>query len=329
MNIINLLSLGESGVYYAFKHSDGVGQGIVAILCVFSVVVWCLMLIKGMSLSGAYKDSRRLLGELRKKANPLALKAMMDKEETPLARVFQAGYTRMAQLYGGDDKLYRRKPLTESELRVVRSAMEESVSDQIVVLEDKIILLMTAVSISPFLGLFGTVWGIMLAFTEMAQAGKPDISTLAPGISGALLTTVLGLVVAIPSLVGYNYITFYIKQITVFMDNFVEETLSKFEMERVIQERKADELDFSSGAERPSFQSRRPMGQQPVQQQVQQTFQQPVQQQVQQTFQQPVQQQVQQQVQQTFRQPEEENVPVQPSLPQQPPKQDPRNNRFF
>ena len=119
--------------------------------------------------------------------------------------------------------------------------MEESVSDQIIVLEDKIIFLMTAVSISPFLGLFGTVWGIMLAFTEMAIQGKPDISTLAPGISGALLTTVLGLVVAIPSLIGYNYITFYIKQITVFLDNFVEETIAKFEMERVILEKREDD----------------------------------------------------------------------------------------
>ena len=222
MNFLSLLPIAESGVYYAFKHSDGVGQGIVIILCIFSVIVWCLMLIKGMSLGNAYKDSRRLLNELRKKANPLAMKGIMEKEDTPLSRVFSAGFNRLAQIYGGEDRLYRRKQLTDGELKVIRSAMEESVSDQIVVLEDKLILLMTAVSISPFLGLFGTVWGIMLAFTEMAQAGKPDISTLAPGISGALLTTVLGLVVAIPSLVGYNYITFYIKQITVFMDNFVD-----------------------------------------------------------------------------------------------------------
>ncbi len=299
MNMVNLLSLGESGVYYAFKHSDGVGQGIVVILCIFSVIVWCLMLIKGLSLSSAYKDSRRLLGELRKKANPLALKAIMDKEDTPLSRVFHSCYTRMAQIHGGDDKLYRRKPLTDTELRVVRSAMEESVSDQIVVLEDKIILLMTAVSISPFLGLFGTVWGIMLAFTEMAQAGRPDISTLAPGISGALLTTVLGLVVAIPSLIGYNYITFYIKQITVFMDNFVEETLSKFEMERVIQDRKGDELDFTSGAGQVPVQQRNTMSQQ-----------------------------VQMQQRQPAVQPQgEEQIPPPPR--QQPSGQDPRNNRFF
>ena len=242
MDFSAALSLGEvSGVYYAFVHSDKVGQGIVVILCICSVITWCLMLIKGLGLSQAYKDSRRLLGELRKKSNPVALKSIMDQEDTPISRVFHAGYTRLGQLCGGEERLYRRKPLVEGELRVVRSAMEEAVSDQIVVLEDKVILLMTAVSISPFLGLFGTVWGIMLAFTEMAIQGKPDISTLAPGISGALLTTVLGLVVAIPSLIGYNYITFYIKQITVFLDNFVEETLSKFEMERVIEEKRKEE----------------------------------------------------------------------------------------
>lgn len=242
MNFTAALSLGEvSGVYYAFVHSDKVGQGIVVILSIFSVITWCLMLIKGIGLGQAYKDSRRLLGELRKKSNPLALKSMMDQEDTPVSRVFHAGYTRLGQLCGGEEKIHRRKALSEGELRVVRTAMEEAVSDQIVVLEDKVIFLMTAVSISPFLGLFGTVWGIMLAFTEMAIQGKPDISTLAPGISGALLTTVLGLVVAMPSLVGYNYITFYIKQITVFLDNFVEESLSKFEMERVIQEKRAEE----------------------------------------------------------------------------------------
>ena len=246
MNFLSLLPIAESGIYYAFKHSDGVGQGIVVLLCVCSVLFWCLMLIKGMSLSKAYKDSKRLLEELRKRSNPLALKGIMDKEDSPLSRVFSAGYNRLAQIYGGEERLYRRKQLTDGELKVIRSAMEESVSDQIVSLEDKIIFLMTSVSISPFLGLFGTVWGIMLAFTEMAQAGKPDISTLAPGISGALLTTVLGLVVAIPSLIGYNYITFYIKQITVFMDNFVEETLAKYEMERVIADRK--EADSATAA---------------------------------------------------------------------------------
>ena len=267
MNFLSTLPIAESGIYYAFKHSDGVGQGIVILLCVCSVMVWCLMLIKGMSLANAYKDSKRLLAELRKRSNPLALKGIMEKEDSPLSRVFSAGYNRLAQIYGGEDRLYRRKQLTDGEIKVIRSAMEESVSDQIVALEDKIIFLMTSVSISPFLGLFGTVWGIMLAFTEMAQAGKPDISTLAPGISGALLTTVLGLVVAIPSLIGYNYITFYIKQITVFMDNFVEETLAKYEMERVIADRK--EADSAADSDEDTIFRQQPAHTAPAAQQSQ------------------------------------------------------------
>ena len=327
MNFFSLLPIAESGVYYAFKHSDGVGQGIVIILCIFSVIVWCLMLIKGMSLGNAYKDSRRLLGELRKRANPLALKGIMEKEDTPVSRVYKAGYNRLAQIYGGEERLYRRKQLTDGEIKVIRSAMEESVSDQIVVLEDKLILLMTAVSISPFLGLFGTVWGIMLAFTEMAQAGKPDISTLAPGISGALLTTVLGLVVAIPSLVGYNYITFYIKQITVFMDNFVEETLAKFEMERVIQERKDDEE--ADRLEEEQLRTRQANNRAQVQQFMNR-------------YTEPKQPQPQPQAEEYDDGDDDENEDdIQPDLIQQPkqapraqqqfqqPRQDPRNNRFF
>ena len=76
---------------------------------------------------------------------------------------------------------------------------------------------------SPFCGLFGTVWGVMMAFCGIAAAGKSDFTALAPGVAGALLTTVAGLVVAIPSLVGYNLLTGTIRQLTVMMDNFTEE----------------------------------------------------------------------------------------------------------
>ena len=86
-------------------------------------------------------------------------------------------------------------------------------------------MLATLVSLSPFCGLFGTVWGVMMAFCGIAAAGKSDFTALAPGVAGALLTTVAGLVVAIPSLVGYNLLTGMIRQLTVQMDNFTEEFL--------------------------------------------------------------------------------------------------------
>ena len=123
--------------------------------------------------------------------------------------------------------------MNDVELEVVRASMEQAVADQILLLESKMMFLATAVSASPFLGLFGTVWGITLSFTQLAIQGKAEIGTLAPGVSGALLTTVVALLVAIPSLVGYNIITILIKRITVHLDNFTEEVVVRLRIEQL------------------------------------------------------------------------------------------------
>ena len=123
--------------------------------------------------------------------------------------------------------------MSDDELEVMRSAMNLAVEDQLVILEKRTMILATAVSGSPFLGLFGTVWGITVAFTQLAQAGKADVQTLAPGVSGALLTTVIALLVALPSMVGSNIITSYIKNFTVHLDNFVDEVYAKFKIEQL------------------------------------------------------------------------------------------------
>ena len=184
----------------------------------------------------------------------MSLRSRAEDDPSPAARVYESGFARLAQFNGDETgmNITHSRPLTPVEIDVVRSTMEETVADQIVKLEDKVIVLMTAVSISPFMGLFGTVWGIMLAFTEMAMAGKPDIQTLAPGVSGALLTTVLGLLVAIPSLIGYNWITFYIKQVTVYMDNQVEEFTNKLKLVAVEAEaRKQEEKEKETERVKP------------------------------------------------------------------------------
>ena len=100
-------------------------------------------------------------------------------------------------------------------------------------IEERIGMLATAVSLAPFLGLFGTVWGVMIAFCGVASAGSANIQALAPGVAGALLTTVAGLVVAIPSLVGYNFLTQMIRKITVSMDNFSESFMARLKLEQL------------------------------------------------------------------------------------------------
>jgi biopolymer transport protein ExbB/TolQ len=90
-------------------------------------------------------------------------------------------------------------------------------------------LLATAVSGSPFLGLLGTVWGVMDAFTGVAEAGSPNLVSMAPGVSGALITTVTALCVAIPAMFGYNFLVTSIRGMIVEMDNFAAELASEFE----------------------------------------------------------------------------------------------------
>ena len=224
--------LAQSGIYYAFSHSDLMGQGICVLLMIFSGVTWTVMLEKGISLKKAKKDSVEFIRLFNEKRNPLALKERAAGNPSPAAKVYTAACDRIENLHlevpGGG-----RRALNDVELEVVRASMEQAVADQILLLESKMMFLATAVSASPFLGLFGTVWGITLSFTQLAIQGKAEIGTLAPGVSGALLTTVVALLVAIPSLVGYNIITILITRITVHLDNFTEEVVVRLRIEQL------------------------------------------------------------------------------------------------
>jgi biopolymer transport protein ExbB/TolQ len=113
-------------------------------------------------------------------------------------------------------------------MRAVESAMERAVGENALKIESKMILLATAVSGGPFLGLLGTVWGVMDTFSAVAIQGSAELTTLAPGVSAALLTTVTGLLVAIPAMFGYNFLVTTIRGMIVEMDNFAAELASVF-----------------------------------------------------------------------------------------------------
>ena len=111
----------------------------------------------------------------------------------------------------------------------VRAAMERAVGEESLKLESNLILLATAVSGAPFLGLLGTVWGVMDAFSGIAMAGQASLAAMAPGVSGALITTVVGLLVAIPAMFGYNFLTTSIRSQNIQMENFAAECAAVFE----------------------------------------------------------------------------------------------------
>jgi biopolymer transport protein ExbB/TolQ len=114
-------------------------------------------------------------------------------------------------------------------MRAVNSAMERAVGETALKLESQMILLATAVSGAPFLGLLGTVWGVMDTFGGVAESGSANLAAMAPGVSAALITTVTGLLVAIPAMFGYNFLVTSIRAMIVEMDNFAAELASEFE----------------------------------------------------------------------------------------------------
>ena len=119
--------------------------------------------------------------------------------------------------------------LTALQIDAIRKVAECAAADQTLLLEDQMSMLSSAYTIAPMLGLFGTVWGVMVAFESMGKQGMANLSAVAPGISSALLTTVVGLVVAIPSAFGSNKLNEKIRFLSVQMENFTDKFATRLQ----------------------------------------------------------------------------------------------------
>lgn len=226
------------GILYAFENSNLPGKVIILMLVFGSVFCWSIMWTKFSFIRLAKKESARFLSRFRKSAEPLEIFSRELKfGASPVAAVYRAGAEELCfHLLGSSEvdetfdlRLAESSRIGPIEMASVRSAMERAVGEEMLRLEAQLVLLATAVSGAPFLGLLGTVWGVMDAFSGVAQAGQASMAALAPGVSGALITTVTALLVAIPAMFGYNFLITTVKQMTVEMENFAAEAAADFE----------------------------------------------------------------------------------------------------
>lgn len=240
--LLNLLpDVPLASMLFALRHSNLSGQVIVYGLALGSVVVWSLMIVKNRELRDAARASRRMVDTYRRERNtPVAVFLRRQKfEPSPLYAVYEACCRELGtalESRGVDPQGVfmgtvgsTPKALDPKSLAAVRSMAERVAADQTVALERHMSMLATATTVAPLLGLLGTVWGVLDAFSGMVLGGAAMLSKVAPGISGALLTTVIGLLVAIPSSVGYNVLIGRIRHLVVDMENFSEEFLSDIE----------------------------------------------------------------------------------------------------
>src|SRR5919199_6148758 len=236
MLLLHLIAAG--GLLFAFEHATIAGKLILLLLALGSIFSWSIMLTKLRVVRFARKQNARFLAAFRQDRQPLRL---FEKNArftgSPNFNVYRAGCHEMTfQLLGSPevDETFRARlgiadKISPAQMGAVTAAMERAVGETALDLESQMILLATAVSGSPLLGLLGPVWGVMDAFTGVAEAGSPNLTSMAPGVSGALITTVTALCVAIPAMFGYNFLVTSIRAAVVEMDNFAAELSSEFE----------------------------------------------------------------------------------------------------
>jgi biopolymer transport protein TolQ len=233
-----VLAAQSGGILYAFTEATLEGKLVLATLFIASIFSWSVMVTKIRVVRIARRRNEEFLELFRSDRNPLRIyESQLRFDGSPLYAIYRAGCRELTfHLMGAsevDDTFWARldiaERITPSQMRVVSTAMERAVGESALRLEAQMILLATAVSGAPFLGLLGTVWGVMDTFTGVALAGSASLQAMAPGVSGALITTVTGLLVAIPAMFGYNFLITNIRSLIVQNDNFAAELASEFE----------------------------------------------------------------------------------------------------
>ncbi len=186
------------------------------------MVTWAVVIQKWTRLRSAQKGNREFLDvfwagksldEIFQRVEPL--------HHSPIAQAFLTGYKELRKLSSGEG--------TQSgdiEVNNISRSLNKAMSNQMAALESHVDWLATIASSAPFIGLFGTVWGIMTSFQNIGATGSASLAVVAPGISEALIATAAGLAAAIPAAIGYNHFLQRIQKVSVDMDSFAQDFLN-------------------------------------------------------------------------------------------------------
>jgi biopolymer transport protein ExbB/TolQ len=229
----------QADLPYIWKEATPEAKAIILFLVFFSIVVWSVMVYKATQMRRARKLNYYFNEEFRSQKSVFdVFDRKLQVEGCPLYEVYQTGCSQLDARLRGPGGERRRPTVTLKNLEHVKRAIENVVAQESLKLESGLILLSIAASGAPFLGLLGTVWGVMSAFAGIAQApqGAASLAAMAPGVSAALITTVAGLLVAIPSMFGYNWLVHNLRAFTVGLDNFAQELVSRMESEFLADE---------------------------------------------------------------------------------------------
>jgi biopolymer transport protein TolQ len=221
---------GGLGVVDMLLSTGPVVQAVLILLIGFSIGSWGIILHKFLQISRARRESERFIAIFWESKNLAAIhSAGVGLKRSPIAQVFRAGYQELLQLTRAKRQAVGAEGGFSTDLGGVDNvtrAMKRQENVELTKLEGGITFLATTGSTCPFIGLFGTVWGIMTAFLGLSAAHTSNIQAVAPGIAEALITTAVGLVAAIPAQMFYNFLTTRVRLLATEIDNFIAEFLN-------------------------------------------------------------------------------------------------------
>jgi biopolymer transport protein TolQ len=199
--------------------SSPVVSGVLLLLILASISSWAIMLMKIRELRAAENDTEEFVEAYLESPLDAAYEVARRHIASPLATVFKAGYTELARL----SKLQGAKQVTPEQVEGVISRLGWIRGEEVHRLERGLSFLATIASSGPFVGLFGTVIGIMNSFSTIGQSGSASLAVVAPGIAEALVATAFGLAAAIPAAVGYNYMSARLNRLSERLETFCAE----------------------------------------------------------------------------------------------------------
>lgn len=232
---------GTGGIDFVKLIADGtwLSKSVLLILLLFSAVSWGIILLKIWQYRRAARDTGTFLQVFRKSTKFSEVQSITASvPASPLVGIFQAGYAelntqlRQPSVRGGSNPDVDAKPAAGAARPTLRSldavdrALLRATSVEVSKLEKRVPFLATTASITPFIGLFGTVIGIMMAFSQIGAQGSTSLSVVAPGIADALIATAAGLFAAVPAVYFYNDFTNRVKEFASQMDDFALEFLN-------------------------------------------------------------------------------------------------------
>lgn len=212
------------------------GWAVIIILAIMGVVSAAVMVGKATFLQRAQKSNAAFLERFRSDSEAMLTPGsasaggaadLGNMQHSPVYRLYEMGLSEMQQRFDSMQKRNQEAVLSDASLNAIRASIDAVQVRENQRLNSQIVLLTIAISGGPFLGLLGTVVGVMITFAAIAAAGDVNVNSIAPGIAAALLATVAGLAVAIPALFGYNWLTSQIKNVSADMQIFADEFITR------------------------------------------------------------------------------------------------------